>query len=70
MSPLEIAAIQKGQGQAFWFLNALSIIKFSGAQTGGEFALIEELMPPGRGAPFHVHRRNKGRRQKDEGRRK
>lgn len=56
-SPLEIAAAHQGQGRAYWFLNALSIIKLSGEQTGGTFALIEELMPAGRGSPYHLHHR-------------
>lgn len=57
MSPLEITAAASGEGQAHWFLNALSIVKLSGRQTGGAFALIEETLPAGRGTPFHLHRK-------------
>jgi quercetin dioxygenase-like cupin family protein len=55
MSPLEIAAAHAGQGQAYWFLNALTIVKLSGRQTGGAFALIDETLPAGRSSPYHVH---------------
>lgn len=55
MSPLEIAAPHRGQGRAYWFLNALSIVKLSGEQTGGAFSLIEEQLPAGRSSPFHMH---------------
>ncbi len=55
MSPLEIAASRRGEGQAYWFLNALSIVRLSGQQTGGSFALIEETLPAGRATPYHLH---------------
>lgn len=55
MSPLEIIAAHKDQGRAYWFLNALSIVKLSGQQTGGAFALIEETVPAGRSSPYHLH---------------
>jgi quercetin dioxygenase-like cupin family protein len=56
-SPLEILAQQKDQGQAVWFLNALSVIKVSSAQSGGTFALIEDTLPAGRPTPYHLHHR-------------
>jgi quercetin dioxygenase-like cupin family protein len=55
MSLLEIAASHNGQGQAYWFLNALTIVKLSSQQTGGSFALIEETVPAGRSSPYHLH---------------
>jgi quercetin dioxygenase-like cupin family protein len=56
MSPdLRILAQQADDGEPFWFLNALSIIKLSGKQTGGSFALIEDRLPAGRDTPYHLH---------------
>ncbi len=56
MSPLEITLqTAQGEGRAFWFLDALSIIRISGEQTGGTFALIEERLPAGRSTPYHLH---------------
>jgi quercetin dioxygenase-like cupin family protein len=53
---LKILAEQAGGGAAYWFLDALSIVKLSSAQTGGAFALIEDHLPAGRATPYHVHR--------------
>jgi quercetin dioxygenase-like cupin family protein len=53
---LQILAQQAGEGAAYWFLDALSIVKLSSAQTGGAFALIEDHFPAGRATPYHVHR--------------
>jgi quercetin dioxygenase-like cupin family protein len=57
MTDLHILAQHADDGEAFWFLNALSIVKLSGKQTGGAFALIEDRLPAGRGTPYHVHQR-------------
>ncbi len=58
MSPdLQILAQHANDGEPFWFLNALSIIKLSGKQTGGSFALIEDRLPVGRDTPYHLHQR-------------
>ncbi len=43
------------KASAYWFLNALSIVRLSGEQTGGSFALIEETLPAGRASPYHLH---------------
>lgn len=53
---LQILAQQAGDGEAYWFLDALSIVKLSSAQTGGAFALVEDHLPAGRATPYHVHR--------------
>ncbi|REK12063.1 MAG: cupin domain-containing protein [Planctomycetota bacterium] len=55
MSLLQVAAAHAGQGTPYWFLNALTIVKLSGEQTGGTFALLEETLPAGRASPFHLH---------------
>ncbi len=54
---LRILAQAADDGEAFWFLDALSIIKLSGKQTGGAFALVEDRLPAGRGTPYHRHQR-------------
>ncbi len=54
---LQILAQHADGGEPFWFLNALSIIKLSGKQTGGSFALIEDRLPAGRDTPYHLHQR-------------
>jgi quercetin dioxygenase-like cupin family protein len=56
MHPLQILSQTTDQGQAYWFLNALTIVKLSGKQTGGALALLEDRLPAGRASPFHVHR--------------
>src|SRR4051812_20421686 len=33
------------------------VLLVTGAQTGGAYAIIEALVPPGGGTPPHVHRR-------------
>ena len=46
-----------GQGQAVWVVGDRYTIKVSGAETGGAFAMVEAVVPPGAGPPPHVHRR-------------
>ncbi len=48
-------ALTKEEGQAVWFLNGLLILKATGEQSGGAFALIDNAGPPGGGSPYHVH---------------
>lgn len=57
MPPLSILANANRQGEAYWFLNALTIVKVSSAQSGGTFALLEETLPAGRSSPYHLHHR-------------
>ena len=37
------------------FLSLPTWIRASGAETGGTFSLIEQLIPPGFASPWHVH---------------
>ncbi len=57
MHPMSVAAAHAGEGPAYWFLNALSIVKVSSEQTGGTFALVEDTLPAGRATPYHLHHR-------------
>ncbi len=54
---LQIFAHDTNQGEPIWFLGALSIIKISAAQSGGQLSMIEDRMPAGRATPYHVHHR-------------
>jgi quercetin dioxygenase-like cupin family protein len=51
-----IISTSRNQGPALSFLNALTFVKATSAQTGGAFGLIEQLAPVGSGSPYHVHR--------------
>ena len=43
---------------AIWFLGALSRLRVSGEQTGGAFALADNLARRGNASPVHVHDRD------------
>ena len=45
----------KGEGEAHWLLGMLEIVKISGAETNGEFGLLEVTVRAGEGSPWHVH---------------
>ena len=45
----------KDEGEAYWLLGMLEIVKVSGADTGGEFGLLEVTVRAGEGSPWHVH---------------
>jgi len=47
--------LEKDGGEAFWLLGMLEIIKISGADTNGEYGLLEVTARPGDGSPWHVH---------------
>ena len=54
-APAVPIAMQKGEGNARWFLGGLSTVKASGAATGGRVAVTENWAPRGHGSPLHVH---------------
>jgi len=43
------------EGEAFWFVGALLQRKAGGAQTDGQFALLDQTMPAGYAVPRHIH---------------
>ena len=45
----------KDEGEAHWLLGMLEIVKISGADTNGEFGLLEITVRAGEGSPWHVH---------------
>lgn len=47
--------LAQDEGEAFWLLGMLETVKIGGADTGGQYGLIEVVVPPGLGTPWHVH---------------
>ena len=48
-------ALAHDEGEAFWLLGMLQTVKMSKADTGGRLGLLEIVVPPGHGSPWHVH---------------
>lgn len=48
-------ALAKDEGEAFWLLGMLEIVKIGREQTNGEFGLLDITARPGDGSPWHVH---------------
>src|SRR4029078_8893899 len=47
--------LNAGEGDAYWLLGMLEIVKISGAETGGAFGMLEGTVRGGEGSPWHVH---------------
>src|SRR5262245_1689245 len=45
----------RDEGEAFWLLGMLQTVKMGRADTGGRLGLLEIVVPPGLGSPWHVH---------------
>jgi quercetin dioxygenase-like cupin family protein len=45
----------KDEGEAFWLLGMLEVVKISGEHTDGEYGLLEVTVRAGDGSPWHVH---------------
>jgi quercetin dioxygenase-like cupin family protein len=48
-------ALDRDAGETLWFFGGRTWLKATGAQTGGASGLIEQVMPPGTGSPWHLH---------------
>ena len=48
-------ALAHNEGEAFWLLGMLQTVKVGRADAGGGFGLLEIVVPPGLGSPWHVH---------------
>jgi quercetin dioxygenase-like cupin family protein len=46
-----------GEGEALWFNGGLGVLRATGDQTEGRYAVMELLAPKGFASPFHIHRR-------------
>jgi len=47
--------LDNAEGEAYWLLGMLEVVKISGADTDGQFGLIEVTVRKGEGSPWHVH---------------
>ena len=48
-------ALAADEGQAFWFLNTLTINKAGAADTEGRLSIVDHRVPPGFAPPPHIH---------------
>jgi len=48
-------ALAHDEGEAFWLLGMLQTVKIGRADTDGRLGLLEIVVPPGLGSPWHVH---------------
>jgi mannose-6-phosphate isomerase-like protein (cupin superfamily) len=48
-------ALAHDEGEAFWLLGMLQTVKLGQADANGTFGLLEVVIPPGIGSPWHVH---------------
>jgi mannose-6-phosphate isomerase-like protein (cupin superfamily) len=48
-------ALTHEEGEAFWLTGMLQTVKIGGADTNGRYGLIEVVVPPGLGSPWHFH---------------
>lgn len=48
--------VSHDDGEPLVFLGTRTWIRATGAQTGGALGVIEQIIPPGGGTPFHLHR--------------
>ena len=46
-----------GEGEALWFNGGLGVLRATGDQTAGRFAMLELLAPRGFTSPLHIHRK-------------
>lgn len=47
--------IDAGEGDAYWSLGSLTVLKATGENTNGSFSMVEERIPAGQSPPLHVH---------------
>ena len=46
-----------GEAEALWFNGGLGVLRATGDQTEGRFAVMELLAPKGFASPLHIHRK-------------
>lgn len=49
-----LATLEETEAQ--WFLGSQVWLRATAAQTGSALGLVEQLVPPGFGSPYHIHR--------------
>ena len=53
---LEPFAVASDEGEGWWWMGSLAVIKATAEDTGGQMTLVEITEHPGAEAPLHVHR--------------
>ncbi len=48
-------ALGPGEGEALWFNGGLGVLRATGDNTAGRFAMMELLAPKGFASPLHIH---------------
>jgi quercetin dioxygenase-like cupin family protein len=48
-------AVDASEGDAYWFLNNLEVVKATSASTGGAYSLLYQVSAPGHATPYHLH---------------
>lgn len=48
-------ALAQNEGEALWLLGMLQTVKLGRTDTNGTSGLLEIVVPPGHGSPWHVH---------------
>jgi mannose-6-phosphate isomerase-like protein (cupin superfamily) len=50
-----LLTLSTGTGEVVWFLDSRMTIKATANTTGGQFGLVEALVPPGNSPALHIH---------------
>ena len=48
-------AVSGAEGEAWWWGDALAIVKVAATETGGQMTILDVTEPPNAEAPLHVH---------------
>ncbi|TXK76768.1 quercetin 2,3-dioxygenase [Paenibacillus sp. N3.4] len=56
MSASAPVTLSREEGSHIWYTGGLLTIKAGSEHTGGQYSLVEELLPPGMSTPYHIHR--------------
>jgi quercetin dioxygenase-like cupin family protein len=54
-APFSAFKTDQKSSPTYWFLDCLWIVHVTGAQSGGQYSIIEQIMPFNAGPPPHVH---------------
>ena len=54
---LKPSVVPSSEGEAWWWLGSLAVIKATADDTGGQVTIVEVTERPGAEAPLHVHHR-------------
>lgn len=55
---MEPVAVSSEEGEAYWWIGALAVIKTNADETAGQLTLVEVTTPPGFEMPPHIHHRD------------